>query len=257
MKIWFYFLIMIKNILAQQSFQPVGKVIFIDSKLRFEKGYSVEKPPQSYKVLVKWKRDNKVSCLIYKIPFQNKSLGTLFYRDFEKGRCVLGDLKEKEILFSEITSLKLRNIQLRKNPRFEIAMNRKKKKKEEVIKVYLPFYSERYSRWRGLEVFEKKTKEMIPDGELCMTYDKNCNLAKEKSCKSCESSSWSSFSNLKCPSKTFGICGVNQCGGKKQNACLKMNTFVTKLDCELAQKYFYCQHGLTIYCQKNGDIICD
>lgn len=233
---------------------PFGNVTYLDSEIQKEKSMEINRPSSSYRTLVKWKNVQKTACLIYKIP-SPKTAGILYFRDFDKKECSLGSLENSDVLFSDLKSLEVRDIKLDRNPSFEIKI--KGPQKDKIFRVHLPFYTSTHARWKGIEIFEPREKrDTIPDGEICVSYDKNCREIVEKSCERCSSKTFSPFSNLNCPSKVYGICGLDQCGGKGQYACLKMNALVPKLECEDVEKHFFCQHGSTLECTTQGKVIC-
>ncbi|MCR9205452.1 MAG: hypothetical protein NXH75_12795 [Halobacteriovoraceae bacterium] len=233
---------------------PFGNVIYLDSEIQKGESIEINRPPSTYRTLVRWKNIKKTACLIYKIP-SPKTTGSLYFRDFENKDCSLGTLENSDILFSGLNSLEVRDIKLERNPSFEIKI--KDSKESKTFRVHLPFYSSVHARWKGIEIFEPpEKKDLIPDGEVCVSYDKNCREIVEKSCERCASKTFSAFSNLNCPSKVYGICGLDQCGGKGQYACLKMNALVPSLECVDVEKHFFCQHGSTLECSTQGKVIC-
>lgn len=229
---------------------PFGNVSFLDKEIVKGDSLKITRPSSTYRTLVKWKNQDERACLIYKIP-SSSSMGILYFRDFEKGDCLLGDLGHSDVLVENVKSLQVRDIKLDRNPSFEIKVDDLR------FKVHLPFYSSVHARWKGIEIYEpKEIDSKILDGEVCVSYDKNCREVVKESCSKCVSKAWSPYSNLLCPSKVYGICGEDQCGAKGQYACLKMNALVTELKCEQVEKHFYCQHGSELECTTEGKVIC-
>lgn len=254
MKFLIYLIFQITSLCAQDNLQPFGKVTYLDAEIVKDKPFSIERPFSTYRTLVKWERLKEVACLIYQVP-SSESRGTLFFRPFDSKKCSLGELGDSQILFSEVDLLKIRSIDLDRNPSFEVSL--KMKKEEKSFKVLLPFYLDQHARWKGIELYEPILKlPPMKDGEFCQNFDGNCLPKGESLCHTCESKAWSATTNLKCPSQVFGICGEDQCGGKDQFACLRMNALVPVLNCEQADRHFFCQHGGVIECTNEGKVIC-
>jgi hypothetical protein len=217
------------------------------------KSFSFNSPVGSYQKIIEWKKGNLYSCLFYKVPIRSEQLGELIKIEGVKV-CSLRNLKKASSRIEGITSLKIQDIDLIKRPRFKLRYNIEEK--EFIKELTFPFFSRENSMWPGIFIYESTTllsDTNLVKEEVCRY---GCKEDRSNNCQSCPGGHWTPFISLKCPASISAICGLRECGGKEQKACLKMTALKSQLTCEEAKKYVYCSYGLDVNCLNNGDIIC-
>ena len=99
--------------------------------------------------------------------------------------------------------------------------------------------------------FEVDQRTLLKDGFQCLVRDDECEVS-ANNCDQCENSYYPTFSAT-CLSHPTYVCGVNNCGARGEQACVK--EFADKKDrdsnCEHMLKHSYCQVGLNKVCTKN------
>ena len=217
-------------------------------------------PQGSYKKLIEWHNpmDDFYYCYIYKTPYHGE-LGTLSLRKSKKKNCPLGDDILEKVIREEVISLKVLESSDELGLKYQFLI--KNKKSEDILGVRFPLSESEQKRWPLISLtqknIEKTTASPKKKGELCHSWNINCEEAMTFECGSCENGLWSQSLNYKiCPQKPVAYCGLSQCGGRGQPACLKMTSLKEQLTCEEALAFVACSPGTNPYCQGTGEIIC-
>ncbi len=219
-----------------------------------EKSQFLDRPPGAYQTLVEWKEE-VYRCLIFKTPLMTKNKkikGELFILESQSEGCSLGQGK-RITLKNEIEALKIQNISYDRGLNFDLSLS-----SGEVFKFEFLFPDEEHSRWDSFFPTKKEKDKMtdikISTGDQCLRRSNDCQVLGENLCDQC--SSWTPFVDLNCSQKISGLCGANLCGGRGQKACLKMVSLSKLVSCAEVKPFVYCQFGLEVECQSNGEVTC-
>lgn len=236
-----------------KSFFIMAIVLQFHHLLNDGKSAFLDRPAGSYQTIIEWK-DKGYHCLVYKTPLLTKkkeALGELFFLRSEKKGCPLASGK-REYLKNGIKALKLRNIVYDKGLTFEVSLQ-----SGDLYKFEFPFPDRAHSRWHSLYPFVEKEKPLnisFKKGDLCMRRGSNCELLGDNHCGHCLS--WTPFIDLNCSQKVSGVCGQGECGARGQKACLRMVSLKKIENCSELKPFVFCQFGLEVECQSNGEVTC-
>lgn len=215
--------------------------------------FSFVSPAGSYQKLIEWRKKDLHSCLYYKVPMGGLGNGELLEINDVK-KCSLSNLSKLAYQLKDISMLQIQDIDLKKKPSFKLRI---RIKEEETLKTYsFPFFSRENSMWSGIflsDPSETHKSEPLVKGEICRY---GCQQERGNQCQRCPSGQWTPYISLKCPASISGLCGLRECGGRDQKACLKMTAMKSELTCEEAKNFVFCSYGLEVDCLNTGEIIC-
>lgn len=236
----------------------IGEVMDLHPKIVEQKPFSLTGPAGSYQKIFEVKNGEKGRhCLYFKVPLNSSSNGEL-YRVTSQRPCRLSSLKVKEQIKEKvlgIKSLRFYDIDLERKMSFEISFE---VKGEEFKKTYfIPFISETRSYWSGLfplTITPNKSTSFVnfKEGDVC---HQGCGELKNQ-CHKCPDGQWTITLSLKCANKVSAVCGSSLCGGRGQNACVKMTGLKQNFSCEEIKDFAYCSYGRELECQSEGQVTC-
>ncbi len=236
----------------------LAPVLTIGPEIDIGKSSVLERPAGSYRKIIEWHDKEKNFCLLYKTPLvqkKEKHLGELFVVINREPGCSLGGVKEESL--GDIEELKVQNISTNAGLRFELTV--KTIKDHYHIKAEFPFFKKSNSRWKNIFPLvpeKKKSGEKLKRGDICIARDESCKIVDSVDCSQCPSGLWTPFIDLKCAQKISAQCGDYLCGAKGQKACTKMTALAKPQTCADILPFVYCQYGLEVECQSNGDVTC-
>lgn len=214
-------------------------------------------------------------CLVYRVPHSKEVKGTLrlIQKELENS-CRYGH--EQEYLF-EIDNI--HKLVIKKTQENELEFNIDKKKIQIMLaqKLGANLYNKsKFSQslrngfypgviWLGVQgpaIRELSVKNLpervsfrkVEGFDVCHLVDENCKSQTRNLCHQCPFGFYE-VPHPNCPQGGTKICGLNECGGKNQPACIKQ-VKKEKDYCRLESPLGFCQQGLELRCHGHGILTC-